>query len=51
MEKENRNKIRLELDLDLLPETVAFFENHKDEDIPAYDFARSVLGSHNKSPK
>ena len=37
-----RNKIRLELDPELLPETVEFFELHKDEDIPAYDFADAL---------
>ena len=42
MEKEKRNKIRLELDPELLPETVEFFELHKDEDIPAYDFADAL---------
>ena len=44
MEKENRNKIRLELDPELLPETVEFFELHKDEDIPAYDLADALTG-------
>ena len=42
MKNENRNKIRLELDPELLPETVEFFELHKDEDIPAYDFADAL---------
>ena len=42
MEKEKRNKIRLELDPELLPETYEFFEHHKDEDIPAYDLADAL---------
>ena len=42
MENEIRKKIRLELDPELLPETVRFFELHMDENIPAYDFADAL---------
>lgn len=37
------NRIRLELDPELLPETVNFFETNKGEDLDAYDFATALL--------
>lgn len=43
MINEMREKIRLELDPELLPETVSFFEFHKDEDLSAYDFATALV--------
>ncbi len=43
MVKEMSTKIRLKLDPELLPETVEFFERHKDDNLPAYDFATALI--------
>ena len=43
MTKEMRTKIKLKLDPQLSPETVEFFEIHKDDNIPAYEFATALV--------
>ena len=43
MTKEMRKKIKLKLDPQLSPETVDFFEIHKDDNIPAYEFATALV--------
>ena len=43
-------KVRLALDPALLPETVAFFEHHKDEDLAAYDFATALIQCDTAAP-
>lgn len=41
---DERTKIRLELDPELLPKTVELFALHKDEELPAYDLATALVG-------
>ena len=43
MTNEMHAKITLELDPELLPETVEFFKLHKDEDLSAYDLATALI--------
>lgn len=43
MKKADFTKIRLELSPELFPETIEFFEIHKDEDIPAFDLATALV--------
>ena len=43
MINEMRTKITLELNPEFLPETVEFFELHKDEDLSAYDLATALI--------
>lgn len=43
MKNEMSKKIRLDLDPESLPETVEFFDLHKEENLPAYDFATALV--------